>query len=439
MFNAVAVAVQSLAAGEHLTIPKHRGLRLRANESMYNWIYRYKNPDDGRIRQVKLGEWSNMSLTSAVRHWRQLKSLRDQGVDPSTVHRQTEHPRRASIAMPNESAAQLSVQQIGLRYYEGHVKHHWGERGAREVWRIFARTLGEFGSLPAQEVDADLAADFLRGFLDRPTQGTITRRELGAAWDYAITHGLLPAENVNVWRGILRGEFKSKGVRVKGVHRGAEKRLLSVDELAILLPWFHHFTSANEDILTLFAWTCAPGKEICAMHASEISQEEDGWWWIIPEAKLRPQRRGAASDFRIPLVGRALEIVQRRLLASTNGYLFKGRKGGRFDPKNVGVAVWNAREDCDSRPEYQRPRLPISDWTPNDLRRAAVELLKALECPPEILAAIQGQRGNRLRLSADRHAHDALKRLWMTRLAQVLEQLMQGRAPAQWDTEKLAA
>jgi hypothetical protein len=136
MFN--AIAVQSLPAGKHLTIPKHRGLRLRANERMYNWIYRYKNPDDGRIRQVKLGEWPNMSLNSAVRQWRQLKSLRDQGIDPSTVHRQAQAPRRNSISMSPESAAQLTVQQIGFYYYEGHVKHHWGERGAKEVC-VFSR------------------------------------------------------------------------------------------------------------------------------------------------------------------------------------------------------------------------------------------------------------------------------------------------------------
>ena len=248
MFN--AIAVQSLPAGKHLTIPKHRGLRLRANERMYNWIYRYKNPDDGRIRQGKLGDWPNMSLNSAVRQWRQLKSLRDQGIDPSTVHRQAQAPRRNSISMSPESAAQLTVQQIGFYYYEGHVKHHWGERGAKEVWRIFARTLGEFANLPAQAVDAEMAADFLRGFLDRPTQGTITRRELGAAWDHAIAHGLLPAKCVNVWRSVMRGEFKSKGVRIKGVYRGPVRRLLSINELAVILPWLHHFTSAVFILLT---------------------------------------------------------------------------------------------------------------------------------------------------------------------------------------------
>jgi hypothetical protein len=94
MFN--AIAVQSLPAGKHLTIPKHRGLRLRANERMYNWIYRYKNPDDGRIRQVKLGEWPNMSLNSAVRQWRQLKSLRDQG----SIHQRCIGKRKPHDAIP---------------------------------------------------------------------------------------------------------------------------------------------------------------------------------------------------------------------------------------------------------------------------------------------------------------------------------------------------
>ncbi|MCP1572435.1 hypothetical protein J2S30_000814 [Herbaspirillum rubrisubalbicans] len=347
--------------------------------------------------------------------------------------------RHLGIPLIPSVPRQLTVQQIGMRYYEGHVRQRWGERGAREVWRIFARTLGEFGQVAAHEINEDSAGTFLSTFLDRPIQGSITRRELGAAWDYAIKQGWLPPDTVNVWRLVLRGAFKSKGVRVKGVHRGPRKRLLSVAELAVLLPWLRHFTSANEDILTLFAWTCAPGKDICAMHASQISQEPDGWWWTIPQDKLRARRRDAAMDHRVPLVGRALEIVRRRLQASSTGYLFEGRKGGGFDPKNVGVAVWNAREDCESRPDYQRPRLPISDWTPNDLRRSTAQLLLALECPQEMVDAVQGCQTRRLRLANDRHSDDALRRLWLTRLAQVLEPLMQGRLPAPWSEEELAA
>nr|WP_198981927.1 integrase arm-type DNA-binding domain-containing protein [Herbaspirillum sp. ASV7] len=418
------LAVQSLSPGKHLTIPRHRGLRLRVGETMYNWIYRYKNPLDGRIRQVKLGEWPGMSLAAAIGRWEQLKHLRDQGADPSA----TQH--ELGLPCNTQSSAGMTVQQIGLRYYEGHVRHRWSERGAREVLRIFERTLGEFATRAAQDVDAQQACDFLAGFLDRPIQGSITRRELGAAWAYAIRHGLLPAGTVNIWREVMRAAFKSRGVCVKGVYRGPVKRVLSVDELVVLLPWLPQFTRANEDILSLMAWTCAPCKDICDMHADQFSQEGDGWWWTPPQKAARPSRRETSSMHRIALSGRALAIVQRRLKESCSGFLFEGRKGGRFDPKNVGVAVWNAREDCQSRPHYQRARMPISDWSPNDLRRSSAALLEAIGCPREMVDLIQGKLSQRAGLTLDTPARDLARRLWLERLGDVLESLMAGRIPA---------
>ncbi len=418
------LAVQSLSAGKHLTIPHHRGLRLRVGETMCNWIYRYKNPRDGRIRQVKLGEWPGMSLAAAIDQWKQLKHLRDQGADPSAAQHQQALPGAP------QSSAGLTVQQIGLCYYEGHVRHRWGERGAREVLRIFERTLGGFATRAAQDIDAQQACDFLAGFLDRPIQGSITRRELGAAWAYAIRHGLLPSSTVNIWREVMRAAFKSRGVCVKGVYRGPVKRVLAVDELAVLLPWLRHFTSANEDILSLMAWTCVPCKDICDMQADQFSQDGDGWWWTPPPKTARPPRRKTTIAHRIALSGRALAIVQRRLQDSGSGYLFEGRKGGRFDPKNVGVAVWNAREDCQSRPGYQRARMPISDWAPNDLRRSSVALLEAIGCPREMVDLIQGKQSQRPGPTLDTHAHDAARRLWLERLGDVLESLMAGRIPA---------
>ena len=67
------------------------------------------------------------------------------------------------------------------------------------------------------------------------------------------------------------------------------------------------------DVMTLYVWTAARGGEIVQMQAGQITQEADGWWWTMPKALTKGAKREAAMDLRVPLVGRALEVVQRRM------------------------------------------------------------------------------------------------------------------------------
>ena len=64
-----ARAMKLLQAGQHLTSPDFPGLRLEATASFRTWIYRYKSPIDGRMRQIKIGRWPAMSLHAAAAEW----------------------------------------------------------------------------------------------------------------------------------------------------------------------------------------------------------------------------------------------------------------------------------------------------------------------------------------------------------------------------------
>ncbi len=46
-----------LPSGEHITFVDYPGLRLVSSGSGKSWIYRYKSPVDGRMRQIKIGGW----------------------------------------------------------------------------------------------------------------------------------------------------------------------------------------------------------------------------------------------------------------------------------------------------------------------------------------------------------------------------------------------
>lgn len=62
-----------------------------------------------------------------------------------------------------------------------------------------------------------------------------------------------------------------------------------------------------------------------AMHASEIAEQTDGLWWTVPKDKTKNSWREHATDFRVPLIGRAERIVRRRLEVAAGGYLLPSK------------------------------------------------------------------------------------------------------------------
>nr|WP_246798022.1 integrase arm-type DNA-binding domain-containing protein [Burkholderia perseverans] len=65
--------------GTHVTIDGCPGLRLEASTTRRSWIYRYKSPVDGRMRQTKIGEWPALSLAAAASERERLRTDREAG------------------------------------------------------------------------------------------------------------------------------------------------------------------------------------------------------------------------------------------------------------------------------------------------------------------------------------------------------------------------
>ncbi|MGF6345967.1 hypothetical protein [Variovorax sp. W2I14] len=67
--------------------------------------------------------------------------------------------------------------------------------------------------------------------------------------------------------------------------------------------------------------------------------------------------------------------------------------------------------------------LPVTNWTPHNLRRTSRTMLAALGCPKEIGEAILGHLPPTIEGTYNSHTYDAERRLWLTRLAKHLERL----------------
>jgi hypothetical protein len=88
-----ARAAKLLPPGEHYTMPDCPGLRFEASSTTRAWIYRYKSPVDGKMRQVKIGDWPAISINAAKAEWEKLRDQRARGDDPA-AERRTSHIRR---------------------------------------------------------------------------------------------------------------------------------------------------------------------------------------------------------------------------------------------------------------------------------------------------------------------------------------------------------
>lgn len=421
-----ARAAKALAAGNHLTVPGAPGLRLVATSALRTWTYRYKSPEDGRMRQLRLGHWPAMGLPAALAAWERARAERSAGADLAADKR-----RRAAAAAGQAREVRYTVRRACDEYLETYAAAVTAKTYA-EAARLLAGELDAIAALPAAKVTRAHAFDLLDAMRDGPVVAQRLRQLLGAVWDRALDAGRLPPETPNWWRLVLRGKLPSRGKVVAGAEKaGPTKRVLSEAELHTLLMWWPNWSRDVVDALSLVLWTCCRGAEVCAMQRDEITEEADGWWWTVPRAKLKMRRNPLTTDLRVPLVGRALAVVRRRLEAHERAYVFPSvGASGHIEQKALGVAVWSHMPYATTRPAWVRPRLPVTHWAPHDLRRTGRTLLASLGCPGEVAEAILGHLQPGVQGAYNRHHYDPERRHWLTLLSRRLEQIAAGPAQA---------
>ncbi|MDF0607184.1 Arm DNA-binding domain-containing protein [Neisseriaceae bacterium TC5R-5] len=75
------------------------GLRLEATAKHHTWIYRYKSPVDGGMKQIKLGRWPALSFAQAMGEWDKARQQREQGKDLALEARSARQAAKQSAEM----------------------------------------------------------------------------------------------------------------------------------------------------------------------------------------------------------------------------------------------------------------------------------------------------------------------------------------------------
>lgn len=419
-----ARSARLLQPGEHMVIEGAPGLRLQASTAGRAWTYRYKS-SDGRMRQIKLGSWPALSYPQALAAWDAQRAARAAGADPAVdrrQQRQAEQARQAAERVERRDGV-LTVRRLADEWVERAVVGRRAPKGTAEVRRLLATMLGEVGEMRPEDVTRSVAYTLIESHASRPVVAKSLRRELGACWDWAHDSGRLAEEAPNWWRLVLRGKLASAGKIIGGAHQGAPiKRVLTLDEVGLVLRHLPHLSRLISDLLTLYLWTGCRGAEICSMRGDEVRVVDGQWWWVIPRDKVKMRRHPLATDLHVPLIGRAVGIVAARRDVSGDSWLFPAARkaGGPVAQKTVGVAVWHHSPMCESRPGDERPRWPVDPWAPHDLRRTVRTRLSALGCPDAVAESVLGH------ISTDpyaRHDYRAERLHWMALLVEDWERV----------------
>lgn len=419
-----ARSAKLLRPGEHLVVDGCKGLRLEATASRRTWTYRYKLGD--RMKQTSLGQWPAMSVQAAIVAWKELSELRAAGGDPAA---QKKAARVQAVPEPVAGAG-YTVAEV-VRDFCAHLHDTRAEAGAVASQRALERVLSEepaFAASLPQQVTRAVAFNLLEARKATPTSTAKLRSLLGAAWDYALDAGRVPDSTPNWWRQVMRGKLKSKGKIIGGEHVGRARRVLSDTEVGDLLRWLPNMHDLGADATVMYLWTCARGGEILAMRPENISEEADGMWWTAPKDQTKNARFEHAVDHRVPLVGRALKIVKRRMAnVGESGFLFEDARGEQYTQHDFSTYIYHLQPYSDKATARKAVGvvLPVAGWTPHDLRRTGRTMLSALGCIDEIGEAILGHLQAGIVGVYNTHRYDGEKRVWLTRLAKHLEHLAQ--------------
>jgi len=420
-----ARAAKLLKAGQHMMIDGCSGLRLTATASRKTWIYRYKSPADGRMKQVAIGQWPAVSVQTAAAQWQALRDQRGAGADPGQQRR----AERQALRGEDEAPKAYTVRQLVNDYVEGHLAPSRKYAGLRAAQRALDKLLNDDPDLAVRPAESIKRADAF-GVLDArkatPTAAAKLRSLLGAAWDYALDAGRLDGDTPNWWRSVMKGRLKSRGKMMGGEHIGQQRRVLRPGEIALLLAWAPNMHQIGQDALQLYLWTCARGAEIFGMRPEHITQEVDGWWWTVPKSATKNAGNVEAVDLRVPLIGRGLEIVRRRLAAvGASGWLFADDQDRQYRQHFFSTYVYNLQPYSPKVTQRQGAGLvlPVAHWSPHDLRRTGRTLLASLGCRDEIAEAVIGHLPKDIVGTYNAYSYDAERRHWLGALAIHLESL----------------
>lgn len=285
------------------TVP---GLRLYSGKlkGRGKWLMRFVSPETNKRRDMGFGVYPEVSIIEARTAALAARELIRNGVDPIDA-------RQADTQARHRDAQALTFEKAARRYHADH-KAGWRNPKHAAQWLTTLETyvFPHIGKRKVDDLKARDFADTLRGiWLEKPETASRVKQRCSTVMDWCAAQELIGGNPVGVVTKLLP---KQASGRERVVHQPAmpwrEVPAFVEDVLRVGRP------SLSKTMLEFLILTAARSGEVRAMAWDEV--DLDGGVWTVPAERMK-----AGKAHRVPLSGRAIEILEAQKEAAAHATL----------------------------------------------------------------------------------------------------------------------
>lgn len=284
-------------------------LSISADGSRRRWVFlfRWKEPGDsgaGKLKEMGLGSASTVSLSKARELATQARSKLAEGKNPITSREE-----RVRVPTFGDMAEEVvSSLEAGWR----NPKH-------RAQWRMTLTKHGApLANLPVDAITTEHVLSVLKPlWLKVPETASRLRGRIEKVLDAAKAKGYRSGENPARWRGHLDHLLPPRQKLTRGHHKA-----LPYEEVPALIARLRASGSTSALCLEFLILMAARSGEAMGARWEEIDLERG--IWTVPASRMK-----AGREHRVPLSGRAKEVLFTMAEGRMGNLVFPGQKRDR--------------------------------------------------------------------------------------------------------------
>jgi integrase len=272
------------------------GLTLQVSRSgTASWLHRYMR--HGKPVGLGLGAYPAVSLKAARKKAEEVRQQLAQGKDPLAEKRAQQAEEKLA------TTSQTTFDSCATTYISDH-KAEWKSAKHAQQW---TNTLAMYASpiIGHREIGSIATADLVRIlkpiWLTKNETASRLRGRIEAVLDWATAHGMRTGENPARFRGHLEHllarstpEQRAEKHHLAMAHEKIPKFFVDLGKQDGMSRW----------ALEFLVLTACRTSEVLGAQWQEVSFE--GTLWVIPKDRMK-----AGKEHRVPLVPRALEILEQ--------------------------------------------------------------------------------------------------------------------------------
>ena len=268
------------------------------------WVFRFSFA--GKVTEAGLGSADVVTLAGARDKAYQSRKLIEAGENPIAVKR-----RAALLDGGKPTFGAVADELLASKQRE------WRNEKHRAQWHASLTALAApLRSLPIDEIDTLAILGVLKPlWLTTPETAARLRGRIEAVLDAGKAKGHRSGENPAAWRGHLAHLLPKRGNLSRGHHSAMDYR-----EVPQFVAKLRESGSIAAMALEFCILTAARSGEVYGVRWNEIDLPKKVW--TLPAARMK-----AGRQHRVPLSGRAVEILSTLAAAKTCDYAFPSPRG----------------------------------------------------------------------------------------------------------------